>query len=124
MALNAHVVLEPDDDGEPSGAASSSTVPEVKMNPEQPEQPAVPAEDEAEDKEDAKSGVKAEANSEPDAHTVPGGPSGAAGSSTVPDYKPDCKEHQEQPFAAEAEDAADDAKESCTSPEHANLEEI
>ena len=124
MALKAHVDLEPDDDGEPSGAASSSTVLEVKVNPEQQEQPAVPAEDEAEDKEDAKSGVKAEANSEPDAHTVPGGPSGAAGSSTVPDYKPDYKEQQEQHFAAEAEDAADDDNARCTCHELTYEEEI
>jgi hypothetical protein len=105
MALKAHVDLEPDDDGEPSGAASSSTVLEVKVNPEQQEQSAVPAEDEPEDKEDAKSGVKAEANSEPDAHTVPGGPPGAASSSTVPAFN--VKPEQQEQAAVATEDEAD-----------------
>ena len=49
--------------------------------------------------------TKAEANSEPDAHTDPGGPPGAASSSTVPAFN--VKPEQQEQAAVATEDEAD-----------------
>ena len=92
------------------------------MKPELQEPPADKTESKPDGKEDPKTGVKAEAQSEPDAHTVPAEPSGDEGQTPVPEPKLGSEE-QEQPVA-QAEDGADDAKASCTSPKRANLEEI
>lgn len=122
--LSLKTIIDPELDGEaePPGAASGSTLPELPVKREQQEQPAVAAEAEAEVKEDAKPDVKAEAKSEPCAPMDPGGPSGAAISSTVPE--PDVNEEQQEQAAAETEPEADDAKEMSKCQEPANLEEI
>jgi hypothetical protein len=92
------------------------------VKPEQQEQPAVKTEFKTEVKEDAKPGVTAEAKSKPDAHTDPGGPSGAAISSAIPE--PKVKPEQQEQAAAKAEAEADDAEASCSCQHSGNLEEI
>ena len=92
------------------------------MEPEQQEPSAVKTEDKPDGKEDPKTGVKAEAQSEPDAHTVPAEPSGDEGQTPVPE--PGLGSEEQEPPVTQAEDGADDAKASRTSPNDANLEEI
>ena len=94
----------------------------TRWSRKQQEPPAIKTESKPDGKEDPKTGVKAEAQSEPDSHTVPAEPSGNEGQTPVPEPKGGSEE-QEKP-APQAEDAADDAKASCTSPKRANLEEI
>ena len=103
------VDLAAEDDGkgdEQSGAASSSTVPEPAVKPEQEEQPAVEAkiEEKVEEKveEDVKPDITEEAQSEHDAHMDMGEPSGAASSSTLPEHAVKTDQH-EPPWVGAAE---------------------